>query len=203
MQFASKQIRQLRPPGGRSSLISHNNVLFFSSYLRAACHSQCLQSMQQGNLPLIVQMRPSVILWLHAGNIICISVTDTMVSLWHHCRGLLNQFYACLFLLKVFQLRKVLIRLIAACSQIFPSDHSVSMEPVHFHSSQKESDRSNTGPAISQHSSSPLTQLIFCHTFSSREENSALYAAFSFHFLHSPSLWLQCCNAPQVSNPLT
>lgn len=75
--------------------------------------------MQQGNLSLIVQMRPSVILWLHTGNIICISVTDTMVSLQHHCRGLINQFYACLFLLKVFQLRKVLIRLIAACSQ-FP-----------------------------------------------------------------------------------
>lgn len=69
-QTRSRRIRQLIPPGGgKSSLISHNKVLVFSSYLRAACQLQCLQSIPLGNLPLIVRMRPSVMLLLHAVNI--------------------------------------------------------------------------------------------------------------------------------------
>lgn len=37
--------------------LSHNQVLF-SSYLRAACQFQCLQSIPPGNLPLIVKKSP-------------------------------------------------------------------------------------------------------------------------------------------------
>lgn len=65
----------------------HNEVFFFSRF-QAMCQYQCLQSTPQGNLGLIVQMRPSVIqwLWTFRERTSCImqqtSVGDTVKSLW-------------------------------------------------------------------------------------------------------------------------
>lgn len=105
---------------------SHNKVLFLSSCLGAACQLQCLQSIPLGNLPFNC--------WNEA---ICDTVVACCESDMHYAREpqWLTRWYRCSIILWLnksiprllfppqsvgqFQLSKLLIRLITACSQ-FP-----------------------------------------------------------------------------------